>query len=642
MEDITKHLRGKKNNAKRLVTNTIDNPSDRGFLIKVLDNAFADIVTGSVVLLSKKSEMGDILDKQSISSMSESLTDILDNFYQVENYLDFRKNLETNKIKAARQNSIESSMESFQSPGGSVDSLSGSGGNNLNGLGAVFQQYLPELTAKFDELAAALENFSLDGGGDELDIDLGGGGKPGSRRPPRMPGRIPKGAIPRSPFTLGGVARGGVAAAAAIGVGALGYLGYQAVTGGFSGGSATPGQTLGPGQYAPVGDLSKVTGDWKNDKEFISAVGGLASKYNVDANDLLGLMYNESAGTMSPTVRGKNGATGLFQFMPQYFNTDAISKMTRAQQVALADEKIFAASKMPRGANAGQIYAAVFLPSIARNQGWTGVLSRSGDKYYSSNPSLDAIPKDGVIDYNDLAKVISGHRTRMGLGPSPSLTNSMAGEPGVVNKQGMVGPLGALTNLGSNNYGQFRQYYNNGKGGNHPGIDIPMSPNTPVHAVKAGTVILAKSVGSYGNVVYIDHKDGIQTRYAHLLDGSMRVSSGQDVKAGDIIGGVGSTGRSTGNHLHFEVRLGQSSSTDNALTRSVNPVPYMEGTGAAPALNNASTNRPTPAIKTGGNQYQAAQNGLFAKNSGSSGGGQAQASHKAYNGQDYSKYFVAR
>lgn len=642
MEDITKRLRGKKNNAKRLVTNTFDNPSDRGFLIKVLDNAFADIVTGSVVLLSKKSEMGDILDKQSISSMSESLTDILDNFYQVENYLDFRKNLETNKIKAARQNSIESSMESFQSPVAPMDALSQSAGRNINDLGAVFQQYLPELTAKFDELTTALENFSPDGGG-ELDIDLGGGGKPGSRRPPRMPGRIPKGAIPRSPFTLGGVARGGVAAAAAVGVGALGYLGYQAVTGGFSGGSATPGQTLGPGQYAPVGDLSKVAGDWKNDKEFIGAVGGLASKYNVDANDLLGLMYNESAGTMSPTVRGKNGATGLFQFMPQYFNTDAISKMTRAQQVALADEKIFAASKMPRGANAGQIYAAVFLPSIARNQGWTGVLSRSGDKYYSSNPSLDAIPKDGVIDYNDLAKVISGHRVKMGLGPSPSLTGGMAGEPGVVNKQGMVGPLGALTNLGFNNYGQFRQYYNGGKGAKHPGIDIPMPSGTPVHAVKAGTVILAGVVPGYGNVIYIDHKDGMQTRYAHLS--SMAVSKNEDVGAGEIIGGVGNTGRvmgKTGNHLHFEVRLGQSGNINNADTRSVNPAPYMEGTGAAPALNNASTNRPTPTNKTGGNQYQAAQTGLFGKKSGSSGGGQAQVNHKAYNGQDYSKYFVAR
>ncbi|MCQ8782536.1 M23 family metallopeptidase [Mangrovibrevibacter kandeliae] len=86
----------------------------------------------------------------------------------------------------------------------------------------------------------------------------------------------------------------------------------------------------------------------------------------------------------------------------------------------------------------------------------------------------------------------------------------------------------------------------------HPGIDFVAGIGTRVEAAAAGKVTLAGAAGSYGNMVEIDHGKGIVTRYAHLS--AVYVTAGQAVQPGDTIGAVGSTGRSTGAHLHYEVR----------------------------------------------------------------------------------------
>lgn len=86
----------------------------------------------------------------------------------------------------------------------------------------------------------------------------------------------------------------------------------------------------------------------------------------------------------------------------------------------------------------------------------------------------------------------------------------------------------------------------------HTGVDIGAPAGTPIHAAGAGVVSYAGPRGGYGNVVIIDHPDGKQTYYAH--QSRIDVTVGRQVVAGQTIGAVGSTGRSTGPHLHFEVR----------------------------------------------------------------------------------------
>lgn len=86
----------------------------------------------------------------------------------------------------------------------------------------------------------------------------------------------------------------------------------------------------------------------------------------------------------------------------------------------------------------------------------------------------------------------------------------------------------------------------------HNGLDIAAREGTPVVAAMAGTVERAGDAGTYGNLVVLRHADGSETRYAHLS--AIQVKKGDQVGAGAPLGAVGSTGRSTGPHLHFEVR----------------------------------------------------------------------------------------
>ena len=86
----------------------------------------------------------------------------------------------------------------------------------------------------------------------------------------------------------------------------------------------------------------------------------------------------------------------------------------------------------------------------------------------------------------------------------------------------------------------------------HPGLDISADKGDPVYATANGTVTHASSAGNYGNLVVVEHGYGLETRYGHLSQ--FKVTVGQTVKRGDLLGLVGSTGRTTGSHLHYEVR----------------------------------------------------------------------------------------
>lgn len=98
----------------------------------------------------------------------------------------------------------------------------------------------------------------------------------------------------------------------------------------------------------------------------------------------------------------------------------------------------------------------------------------------------------------------------------------------------------------------------------HKGIDLAAPTGTPIYATADGIVSKAERFSSYGLYIAIEHGGSLQTRFAHMS--RLAVAAGERVSKGDVIGYVGSTGRSTGPHLHYEVRIdGQ----------AVNPIPYM-------------------------------------------------------------------
>ena len=110
-------------------------------------------------------------------------------------------------------------------------------------------------------------------------------------------------------------------------------------------------------------------------------------------------------------------------------------------------------------------------------------------------------------------------------------------------------------------HGAITQYFDKNT---HHGLDIANKPGTPILAAGAGTIIAAGWKGSLGNAVFIDHGNGYQTWYGHLQ--AIYVQAGQAVKRGQQIGEMGNTGRSTGPHLHFVVRV---------QGGAVNPIRYL-------------------------------------------------------------------
>ena len=170
---------------------------------------------------------------------------------------------------------------------------------------------------------------------------------------------------------------------------------------------------------------------------------------------------------------------------------------------------------------------------------------------------LDQFEKDKQEIQQELARIA---REESQSGGSTIISGSPS-------EYGYIFPVAGLglSNINNKNYPSYR---------GHTGIDVNINVvGKGVVAVKAGTVVTSKalknsdgSYRSYGEYVVINHHDGTMTLYAHMLAGSRKVEPGQTVAQGQVIGTVGSTGNSTGPHLHFEVRK-------NGVC--VNPLPYL-------------------------------------------------------------------
>lgn len=153
----------------------------------------------------------------------------------------------------------------------------------------------------------------------------------------------------------------------------------------------------------------------------------------------------------------------------------------------------------------------------------------------------DLIEVNGIDDHTDIPV---GTRLRI---------------PGaVVSGQGLIWPVS----------GRISSRYGMRWGRMHEGIDIAAPKGTPIRAAANGLIVASgsnlKGYSGYGRIIIIDHGNGMRTLYAH--NSKNRVNSGSCIRTGEVIGEVGSTGRSTGNHLHFEVRKNG---------RPVNPSNYL-------------------------------------------------------------------
>lgn len=135
-----------------------------------------------------------------------------------------------------------------------------------------------------------------------------------------------------------------------------------------------------------------------------------------------------------------------------------------------------------------------------------------------------------------------------------------------INKMVQVLPIGLplKSNVISSNFGIRRSPFT-GKIVKHLGIDFSAKYGVPVHSTGKGVVVKAKYSNTYGYMVDIRHKKNVISRYAHLS--KILVPKGKIISRGDIIGLVGSTGRSTGNHLHYEVKVNK---------KSVNPISFIQ------------------------------------------------------------------
>ena len=161
-------------------------------------------------------------------------------------------------------------------------------------------------------------------------------------------------------------------------------------------------------------------------------------------------------------------------------------------------------------------------------------------------------------------------RLGLSLARMEALERSLDGIPQV---------LPAKRNSISSGFGYRRDPFT-GRAAMHSGLDFRAGYGSPIHAAATGTISFVGRKSGYGKVVEIEHGNGLMTRYAHMS--AFSAKAGQEVAAGDIIGAIGSSGRSTGPHLHFEVRIND---------RAVNPRPFLE---AAPHVLEKARGRTAP------------------------------------------------
>ena len=280
-------------------------------------------------------------------------------------------------------------------------------------------------------------------------------------------------------------------------------------------------------------------GDWKKDTEFLNKVNEYSKQKGIKASDLLAVMASES-GLDASKVNPKSGATGLIQFTKDTAkelgtSTEQLAKMSRSDQFEYV-KKYLEKGGLKQGATGGDIYAQVYLPARKDRD----VLAKKGEEYYQANIGLD-VGEKGYITKKDLQARTESKKKEFDIQDVPVQTASTRS-------------LAKISNVTSG----FGQREIAGKVEQHGGLDLPGKTGDVVEAPAAGQVVFAgwenpnDHKQGFGQYIRIRHADGTESIYGHLS--KINVNTGDSIQPEQKIGEVGSTGRSTGPHLHYEIR----------------------------------------------------------------------------------------
>ncbi|MFJ4971158.1 LysM peptidoglycan-binding domain-containing M23 family metallopeptidase [Streptomyces sp. NPDC088755] len=238
---------------------------------------------------------------------------------------------------------------------------------------------------------------------------------------------------------------------------------------------------------------------------------------------------------------------------------DYLAKIASEHQVKGGWQKLYQDNRSTVGENPSLIFPGMKLTLGAKASG-----SAAPSEAKKSAPAPKAAPKKAEPAPEAAPKKAPKADT---ASADDSGTSAQTGSS-EANGSGWSAPL-ANPNVTT----QYRASGASWSSGYHTGSDFQAASGTPVLAIGPGTVVSAGNSGSYGNEVVIQHEDGMYSQYAH--QSSLNVSVGQTVTGGQQIGLSGSTGNSTGPHLHFEVRTGPSYGSD------VDPIAYLRAHGVS-------------------------------------------------------------
>ncbi|MGW6288392.1 M23 family metallopeptidase [Streptomyces sp. NPDC055107] len=235
---------------------------------------------------------------------------------------------------------------------------------------------------------------------------------------------------------------------------------------------------------------------------------------------------------------------------------DYLAKIAAEHQLKGGWEKLYQDNRSTVGENPGLIHPGMKLTLGAKGSAPAEKSAAPKAAPKKAEPAPKAAPKEAPK-----ADTVSADDSQ-GSGSSARTGSSEA------TGSGWSAPL-ASANVTT----QYRASGASWSSGYHTGSDFQAASGTPVLAIGPGTVVSAGNSGSYGNEVVIQHEDGMYSQYAH--QSSLNVSVGQTVTGGQQIGLSGSTGNSTGPHLHFEVRTGPGYGSD------VDPIAYLRQHGVS-------------------------------------------------------------